>query len=73
MQHIIDRFTRYVMIDTQSDPHSKTTPSTKKQWDLAHLLYEELKSIGMKEVTMDGRKGILWPPSPQLLKRKPLP
>lgn len=53
MQHIIDRFINYITIDTQSDPNSETTPSTKKQWDLANKLVDELKSIGMKEVTID--------------------
>ena len=53
MQHIIDRFISYVIIDTESDPNSETTPSTKKQWDLAHKLVEELKSIGMHDVTID--------------------
>ncbi|MCX6171288.1 MAG: peptidase T [Flavobacterium sp.] len=53
MQHIIDRFISYVTIDTESDPNSDTTPSTKKQFDLAHKLVEELKSIGMSEVTID--------------------
>jgi len=53
MQHLIDRFIRYITIDTQSDPTSNTTPSTKKQWDLAHLLVSDLKQIGMQEVTID--------------------
>ena len=53
MQHIIDRFISYVIIDTESDPNSETTPSTKKQWDLAHKLVEELKTIGMHDVTID--------------------
>jgi len=53
MQHIIDRFISYVIIDTESDPNSETTPSTKKQWDLANKLVEELKSIGMHDVTID--------------------
>ena len=53
MQHIIDRFISYVIINTESDPNSETTPSTKKQWDLAHKLVEELKSIGMHDVTID--------------------
>jgi len=35
-QPIIDRFTSYVTIDTESDPNSETTPSTSKQWDLAN-------------------------------------
>jgi len=53
MQHIIDRFISYVTIDTESDPNSDTTPSTKKQFDLANNLVKELKAIGMKEVTID--------------------
>ena len=53
MQHIIDRFISYVTIDTESDPNSETTPSTKKQWDLANKLVEELKAIGMQDVTID--------------------
>ncbi|MFS4456214.1 peptidase T [Maribacter sp. 2304DJ31-5] len=53
MKNIIDRFIGYVKIDTQSDPTSDTTPSTQKQWDLATKLVEELKSIGMQEVTID--------------------
>jgi len=53
MQHIIDRFVSYVIIDTESDPNSGTTPSTKKQFDLANKLAEELKAIGLEEVTID--------------------
>ncbi|GGW27017.1 peptidase T [Arenibacter certesii] len=53
MQHIIDRFISYIIIDTQSDPNSNSTPSTKKQWDLAHKLVEDLKKIGMEEVVID--------------------
>ena len=46
MQHIINRFISYVTIDTESDPNSDTTPSTKKQLDLANLLVKELKVMG---------------------------
>ncbi|NJM80253.1 MAG: peptidase T [Flavobacterium sp.] len=53
MQHIINRFISYVTIDTESDPNSNTTPSTAKQWDLANKLVEELKAIGLTEVTID--------------------
>ena len=53
MQNIIDRFISYVTIDTESDPNSNTTPSTKKQLVLAKLLVKELKDIGMTEVTID--------------------
>ncbi|TJY32204.1 peptidase T [Pontimicrobium aquaticum] len=52
-QHIINRFLSYVKIDTESDPKSNTTPSTKKQWDLANKLVEELKAIGMSNVSID--------------------
>ena len=52
-QHIIDRFISYVTIDTESDPKSDTTPSTKKQWDLANKLVIDLKAIGMQDVTID--------------------
>ena len=52
-QHIIDRFIGYVKIDTESDPNSETTPSTEKQWDLANKLAEELKEIGLQDVTID--------------------
>ena len=52
-QQIINRFISYVVVDTQSDPNSVTTPSTKKQWDLANALVKELKAIGMEDVTID--------------------
>ncbi|GAB1309201.1 peptidase T [Urechidicola sp. KH5] len=53
MQHIIDRFISYVKVDTQSDPNNPAFPSTEKQWDLAYQLVNELKTIGMKDVTLD--------------------
>ncbi|MEO4006012.1 peptidase T [Flavobacterium sp. CAU 1735] len=59
MQHIIDRFISYVTVDTESDPNSDTTPSTAKQWDLANQLVEELKAIGMEEVTIDANAYIM--------------
>lgn len=52
-QHLIKRFTSYITTDTESDPTSETTPSTAKQWDLANALVEELKAIGMQDVTID--------------------
>lgn len=58
MQHIIDRFISYVTVDTESDPNSTTTPSTAKQWDLANKLVEELKAIGLQDVTIDDKSYI---------------
>lgn len=59
MQHIINRFLNYVKIDTQSDPTSQTTPSTEKQWYLADLLVDELKEIGMQDVSIDDNAYIM--------------
>ena len=53
MQKIIDRFVKYITVDTQSDPDNPAFPSTEKQWDLAHILVDELKEIGMQDVTLD--------------------
>lgn len=50
---LIKRFISYVTVDTESDPESNTTPSTAKQWDLANALVEELKQIGMQDITID--------------------
>lgn len=58
-QHLIDRFISYITVDTESDPNSETTPSSKKQWDLANALVEELKEIGMTEVTIDNNAYIM--------------
>ncbi len=58
-EHIIKRFVSYVTVDTESDPESKTTPSTAKQWDLANALVEELKTIGMQEVSIDDNAYIM--------------
>jgi tripeptide aminopeptidase len=52
-ENLIKRFVGYITIDTQSDPESETTPSTKKQWNLANKLAEELKHIGLQEVSID--------------------
>ncbi|WP_119789675.1 peptidase T [Flavobacterium anhuiense] len=59
MQHIIDRFISYVTIDTESDPNSQTTPSTQKQWNIANKLVDELKTIGLEDVTIDDKAYIM--------------
>lgn len=50
---VTDRFLRYVRIDTQSDPDATCFPSTEKQKDLARLLVQELKQIGITDAEMD--------------------
>src|SRR5512146_3216949 len=46
----VDRFLRYVRIDTQSQEDQSTTPSTAKQWNLANLLVSELRELGVEDV-----------------------
>lgn len=53
METVIDRFLRYVQIDTCSDEESNTHPSTARQHDLAKLLVSELEAMGAKEITYD--------------------
>ncbi len=53
MQHLIDRFISYAIIDTEADPKSTTTPSSMKQHVLADLLVKELNDIGMTDVSKD--------------------
>lgn len=50
---VLDRFLRYVQIDTQSDPESKTIPSTKKQKNLGKVLVEELLEMGITDAQLD--------------------
>ena len=53
---LLERFLRYVKIDTQSDDYSPTAPSTEKQWNLLNLLKSELDALGVKnELTETGR------------------
>jgi tripeptide aminopeptidase len=58
-KHILNRFISYVKIDTESDPSSTSTPSSEKQWDLANKLADELKAIGMQDVSIDSNAYIM--------------
>jgi tripeptide aminopeptidase len=49
---VLERFLRYVRIDTQADPSSTTYPSTAKQLDLSRLLVDELEEIGLTDVEL---------------------
>jgi len=49
----LERFLRYVQIDTESDPNGTGTPTTQKQFDLAHLLAKELTEMGASDVEVD--------------------
>ncbi len=52
-EEVLDRFLRYVQIDTQSDPKSTQFPSTEKQKNLGRILVKELKAMGVVDAEMD--------------------
>jgi tripeptide aminopeptidase len=53
MQEVLDRFLKYVQIDTESDPNNPDFPSSSNQWDLAKVLEQELTEIGMQDVLLN--------------------
>lgn len=53
MEKILDKFLRYVALDTTSDPESPTQPSTQKQLELSKLLVKELQELGIADATLD--------------------
>ena len=52
MEKLLDKFLRYISVDTQSDPESESQPSTQKQFNLLNMLLNELKAMGI-EATID--------------------
>lgn len=52
MESVLDRFLRYVKVDTQSDEKSDTYPSTTKQLDLSRILADECQNIGLADVSL---------------------
>jgi tripeptide aminopeptidase len=52
-RELLERFLRYVQVDTQSDENSDTSPSTEKQKNLSRMLADELKAIGLADARMD--------------------
>lgn len=50
---IVERFKRYIAVDTKSDENSETVPSTKGQLELGKIIVEELKEIGLDDVVQD--------------------
>lgn len=54
MHHgVLEKFMRYIAIDTRSDENSESSPSSSKQFDLAKLLKKELEDMGLKNVSLD--------------------
>jgi tripeptide aminopeptidase len=52
---VVERFIKYAKIDTKSDEESEVTPSTAKQFDLAKLLVDELKELGLNDAEIDDK------------------
>ncbi|UWX59810.1 peptidase T [Chryseobacterium oranimense] len=52
-EKLLNRFLAYVKIYSTSDAESETTPSTPRQWDIANYIAEELKTIGLENVSID--------------------
>jgi len=50
---VVERLVRYASYETTSDRHAETTPTTETQWKLARLLVDELKALGVTDVTLD--------------------
>jgi len=69
---VIERFLRYVKLDTASDPTSESTPSTAKQLVLLDLLVEELSALGLKDAKRD-EFGIVMATLPANTSKKNVP
>lgn len=65
---LVSRFLRYAAVETTSDRHIEDIPSTPSQWNLARLLEEELRDLGIADVSLDGHCYLLarLPASPGL-------
>ena len=72
MSSVLERFLRYVQIDTQSDPNSETFPSTAKQRNLSNLLAEELRALGVADAHVD-EHGYVYATIPSNSDRRDVP
>lgn len=68
MSSVVEKFLRYVKIDTQSWSPSDTFPSTEKQKDLGRLLTKELQEMGASDVRFDEQYGYVYATIPSTLK-----
>lgn len=58
MDELLERFLGYIAFDTQSRPGVKRTPSSAGQWDLLHLLQQQLTELGLADISLS-EQGIL--------------
>jgi len=71
MDSLLERFCRYVQVDTQADERATSYPSSPGQLELGKIVLDELKAIGLKDAMQD-EHGIVWATLPATLK-KPAP
>lgn len=69
MSNVVERFLKYVKYDTRSDDESNTVPTTPGQMVLAKAIAEELKEIGLEEVTLN-EKGYIYATLPANIDRE---
>ena len=69
MDKIVERFKRYIAVDTKSDSDSETVPSTKGQLKLGKILVEELKELGLENVVQD-QNGYIYAELPANIDRE---
>ena len=71
MEKLLDKFLRYVSIDTMSDPESETQPSSEKQFNLLRMLRDELEAMGIKAELDEFAKWVtaMWDFTPVLCLR----
>src|SRR5262245_25964208 len=67
MSSLLDRFCRYVRIDTQADESATTYPSSAGQLELGRLLADELQAMGLRDAAQDSH-GLVWATIPATVK-----
>src|SRR5205823_2876857 len=67
MDSLLDRFCRYVRIDTQADESATTYPSSTGQLHLGRMLVDELQAFGVRDATQDAH-GLVWATIPATVK-----
>jgi len=57
---VVERFLRYIKVDTRSDENSQSFPSTEKQKNLGRILYDEMVQLGVSDVVFDEEFGYVY-------------
>jgi len=71
-EQLLQRFLRYVQVDTRSSDDSTTYPTTPGQWDLLRMLQGELEALGLRDVELDGTYGYVFATLPGSVKGAPV-